>query len=221
MVSVKGSKATVKLSRRESARATQWRMVKAAYQLFCDQGYAATTMAQIAEAAGVAIQTLYFTFHTKAALLSRAYDFAVLGDEEPQPPESQDWYRAMAAEPDLVGALRHLVSGVGEITRRATPIELAARVASDADPDTRRVMEIHERWRADGFEGMLAILSAKAPLRSGLTLKRATDLLLLHGGADVYRFLVEERQWTHDDWVDWTTSALAEQLFGAIPGPKV
>jgi TetR/AcrR family transcriptional regulator, regulator of autoinduction and epiphytic fitness len=71
MVSVKGSKATVKLSRRESARATQWRMVKAAYHLFSDQGYAATTMAQIAEAAGVAIQTLYFTFHSKAALLPR------------------------------------------------------------------------------------------------------------------------------------------------------
>jgi hypothetical protein len=145
----------------------------------------------------------------------------VLGEREPQPPESQAWYRAMAAEPDVVGALRHLVSGVGEITRRVTPIELAARVASDADPDTRRVMELHERWRADGFAGMLAILNAKAPLRRGLTLERATGLLLLFGGADAYRFLVEERHWSHDEWVDWTTSALAEQLFdrGANPGP--
>jgi len=30
--------------------------MKAAYTLFCEQGYAATTMAQIADAAGVAIQ---------------------------------------------------------------------------------------------------------------------------------------------------------------------
>jgi AcrR family transcriptional regulator len=36
-------------------------------------------MAQIAEAAGVAVQKVYFAFHTKAALLSRAYDFAVMG----------------------------------------------------------------------------------------------------------------------------------------------
>jgi hypothetical protein len=43
-------------SRRERARATQWRMIKAAYRRFCDQGYAGTTMAQIADDAGVAFR---------------------------------------------------------------------------------------------------------------------------------------------------------------------
>ena len=63
MAAVKGSE-PVKLSRRGRAKATQWRIVKAAYDLFCAQGYAATTMAQIAEAARVAVQTVYFAFHT-------------------------------------------------------------------------------------------------------------------------------------------------------------
>ena len=36
-----------KMSRRERAKATHWRIVRAAYTLFCAQGYAATTMAQI------------------------------------------------------------------------------------------------------------------------------------------------------------------------------
>src|SRR6266566_10018928 len=107
-----------KLSRRERAKATQWRIVKAAYTLFCARGYAGTTMTQIAEAAGVAVQSVYFTFHTKAALLSRAYDFAVMGEEEPQIPQRQAWYQAMTAEPDVTQALRHFVTGVGEITRR-------------------------------------------------------------------------------------------------------
>jgi AcrR family transcriptional regulator len=70
--------------RRGRAKATHWRIVKAAYRLFCDQGYAGTSMARIAKAAGVAGQTVYFTFHTKAALLSRAYDFAVMREDEPQ-----------------------------------------------------------------------------------------------------------------------------------------
>jgi AcrR family transcriptional regulator len=56
-----------------------WRVVEAAFALFSERGYAGATMAQIAEAAGVAVQTLYFAFHTKAALLSRANDFAVMG----------------------------------------------------------------------------------------------------------------------------------------------
>jgi AcrR family transcriptional regulator len=46
--------------------------VKAAFALFCEHGYTGTTMAHIAEAAGVAVQTVYFTFHTKAAVLPRA-----------------------------------------------------------------------------------------------------------------------------------------------------
>src|SRR5258706_6438747 len=134
---VKGSDPT-KLSRRGRAKATQWRIVKAAYRFFWAKGYAGTTMAQIAEAAGVAVQSVYFTFHTKAALLSRAYDFAVMGEEEPQIPQLQAWYRAMAAEPDITHALRHFVTGVGGITPRVTPLSLAAQVAADAAPDTAR-----------------------------------------------------------------------------------
>lgn len=210
---VKGS-ASPKAHRRDSAKATQWRIVKAAYELFRDQGYAATTMAQVAERAGVAVQTVYFGFHTKPALLSRAYDFAVLGEEEPQPPQSQAWYRAMEAEADVAGALRHLVAGLGRVEQRVVPIAVAARIASDADPETRRVMETHEQWRAEGFRGIVEVLRAKAPLRPGLSAERATDSLLLFLGNDAYRFLAEERHWTFDAWVDWTTGMLAEQLFG-------
>src|SRR5258706_6994023 len=137
MAMVKGSDPT-KLSRRGRAKATQWRIVKSAYGLFCAQGYAGTTMAQIAGAAGVAVQSVYFTFHTKATLLSRAYDFAVMGDEEPQIPQRQAWYQAMTAEPDVTQALRHFVTGVGGITPRVTPLSLAAQVAADAAPDTAR-----------------------------------------------------------------------------------
>jgi AcrR family transcriptional regulator len=216
MADVKRS-APTKLSRRGRAKATHWRIVKAAYQLFCEQGYAGTTMAQIAEAAGVAVQTVYFTFHTKAAVLSRAYDFAVMGEDEPLPPEKQPWFKAMLAEPDVTLALRHFVTGVGEITRRVTPLYLAARVAADGDPDTARVMAFHESWRADGYRQVVELLSAKTELRSGVDLERATDLLLLVAGMDVYRVLVEGRGWSHEAWVDWAVLALADQVFGRQP----
>ena len=55
------------LTRRERSRATHWKNVEAAHRLFSTQGYAATTIAQVAEAAGVAVQTVYFVFHTKPA----------------------------------------------------------------------------------------------------------------------------------------------------------
>lgn len=203
-----------KPSRRERAKATQRRIVKAAYTLFSEQGYAPTTMAQVAEAAGVAVQTVYFAFNTKAALLSRAYQFAVGGEPQPRIPQEQPWYAAMAAEPDILQALRHLVTGVGEIMRRVTPLYLMVRVAADEDPDAARMMASNEHLRANGYREVLEVLRAKAEFRLGLTLERGTDLLLLFVGMDVYHSLVDRRGWSHEEWIDWTVSVVAEQIFG-------
>lgn len=210
MSAVKGSDPTT-LSRRDRAKATQRRIVQAAYQLFCEQGYVGTTMAQIAEAAGVAVQSVYFTFHSKPTLLSRAYDFAVMGSE-PQDPEQQAFYLAMRTEPDAARALRHFVTGVGEITRRVTPLALAAQVAADGDPDTARVLAVHDRMQADAFREVVNLLGAKAPLLPGP--ERATDLLLVYTGTDAYHVLVEGRGWSHDEWIEWSVTALARELFG-------
>src|SRR6476619_6770319 len=143
--------------RRARARATQWRIVKAAFALFCERGYIGTTMAQIAEAAGVAVQTVYFTFHTKAAVLSRAYDFAVGGEGEPIVPWEQPWYREMVAAADVIGSLGHLVAGVGEITRRLTPLYVVASGSARSDPEVAEVVDRHERMRVEGYRDMVEV----------------------------------------------------------------
>ncbi len=200
-------------TRRDRARATRLRITKAAYTLFCERGYAGTTMAEIADAAGVAVQTVYFTFHTKSELLSRTYDFAVLGEGEPVPPEKQPWYAKMTAEPDTTTAIRHMVGGVGAILTRATPLDTVVRASAGSDPDTARVRAFHERWRAEGYRDMLETLGSKSPLRSGLTLERATELLLFYLGMDAYRALVLDFGWTHQEWIDWTVVTVGEQIF--------
>jgi AcrR family transcriptional regulator len=212
MSAVKGSE-PAKLSRRERAKATRWRILKAAYRLFCDQGYADTTVAQVADAAGVAVQTVYFTFHTKSALLSRAYEVAVGGEDEPRIPQEQPWFAAMVAEPDIKRALRHLVTGSGEIMRRVTPLYFAARVAADSDADAAQVMAFHETDRAESYRALVELLRSRARLRSGLSLERAADLLLLYVGMDTYHALVDGRGWSHDEWIEWTVSAVVEQIF--------
>ena len=207
----------LKPTRRDRARATRLRITKVAYALFCERGYAGTTMVDIAKAAGVAVQTVYFTFHTKSELLSRTYDFAVLGEEEPLPPEQQPWYARMTAEPDVSKALRHMVEGVGVILTRATPLDTVARASAESDPDSARVRAFHERWRAEGYRATLEILLSKSALRDGIALERATQLLLLYVGPDIYRVLVRDYAWTHDAWIEWTARTVAEQLF-AGPG---
>ena len=200
-------------SRRDRARATRLRITKSAYALFCERGYVGTTMADIAEAAGVAVQTVYFTFHTKSELLSKAYDFAVLGEGDPLPPEQQPWYAEMTAEPNIVPALRHAVEGIGAILTRATPLDTVVRASAGSDPDTAAVRARHEGWRAQGYRAMLDILLSKADLRAGASLEQATQLLLLYVGMDVYRVLVIDFGWTHKAWVAWTVATVAEQVF--------
>lgn len=212
MATVKTSVKT-KATRRDRARATRLRMTNAAYTLFCERGYAGTTMADIAADAGVAVQTVYFTFHTKGELLSRTYDFAVLGEGEPLPPEKQAWYAQMTAEPDVTKALGHVVRGIGAILVRATPLDTVVRASAAGDPDAARVRAFHERWRADGYRAMLEILRTKSDLRAGVSPERATHLLLLYVGMDMYRVLVHDFGWTHEDWVAWTLATLAEQVF--------
>ena len=136
-----------------------------------------------------------------------------MGQEEGLVAWEQRWYRDMAAG-DVAEALRRLVSGVGDITRRLTPLYVAASGSAASDPEVAKVVDRHERWRVDGSRGMVEVLRAKAPLRAGLTLERAYDLLLLYAGMDVYHALVEVAGWSHEDLVGWTQATLAYELFG-------
>lgn len=218
MTAVKRASAS-KPTRRDRARVTRLRITKAAYALFCERGYSGTTMADVAVAAGVAVQTVYFVFHTKSELLSRTYDFAVLGEDEPLPPEMQPWYAKMAAEPDLTDALRHAVSGIGAILVRATPLDTVVRASAASDPDAKRIRELHERWRAEGYGAMLEVLRTKSALRDGVSSELATQLLLLYVGMDVYRVLVHDFGWSHEEWIDWTVATLSQHVFVATaPG---
>ena len=203
------------LTRRDRARATRLRITKAAYALFCERGYSGTTMIDIADAAGVAVQTVYFSFHTKSELLSRAYDFAVLGEGDPVPPEKTAWYQKLTEESDVTAAIRHVVEGIGEIMTRATPLDTVVRAAAGSDPDSAAVREFHERWRAEGYVAIIEVLATKSALRPGVSRERATDVLLLYLGMDVYRVLVLDFGWKHHDWIDWTIATLSEQLFSA------
>ncbi len=201
-------------ARQVKAALTRGRMLDAAYDLFCEQGFRATTMEAIAERAGVAVQTLYFTFHTKDALLQQVHDRTVLGDDATPPPQ-QAWYQAATAEPDLTRAIGMIVEGVAMILSRVAPM-LPVFHAVAADP-AGAVWQRAEKLRRDGYDNLITILKSKSPLRPGLSHTHATDLLFVLLGPEVYRTLVITRGWTQRQWTRWTTAAIAHDLFGVTP----
>ena len=86
----------------------------AAHAEFTERGYHDTTMAAIAERAGVAVQTVYLGFRTKSGLLEEVVGNAVLGrdrDGEIGRPDETEGFRRALAEPAGDKALALLDQG--------------------------------------------------------------------------------------------------------------
>src|ERR1700687_4788535 len=203
-------------TRAERATATRRRMVEAAYRLMSTRGYMRTTMAEIAAEAGVAVQTVYFTFHNKPAVMRSAFAFAVHGDPLPIPPTQRPWFRALEKEPDPKRALAIFVDANIEILRRVVPLATVFDTLGD-DPEIASFHLLSERLRRDGFRVAVDILARKRPLRSGLSPEDATTILLVLVGIGMYRSMLAEHGWTEQKWRAWVIETLAESLFGPTP----
>src|SRR5918997_4719993 len=90
--------------RAEQARRTRGVVLDAAGRCFLDRGYAATTMKDVAAAAGVSVQTV-FGQGSKAALLLGCVDRAVVGDDESTPLAAREPFVRFLEAPDLAGKL--------------------------------------------------------------------------------------------------------------------
>jgi AcrR family transcriptional regulator len=190
-------------------------MREAALRLFREQGYAATPMQAIAEEAGVAVQTLYFTFGTKRALLSEILDVAIAGDEEAVATLDRPHIQALMDDPDPVAQLR----GQARVTRlvygRLSAVLDVVRGAATADPDIAELWETNIKQRAIVMERFINALAAKAPLREGLDEATAVDIALALQGPELHEFLVGRRGWNPDQYEHWLAGALTGQLLGS------
>ena len=200
----------VAVKRRAKADATRARIIANAYALFCENGYRATTMDLIARRAGVAVQTVYFTFHTKDDLLKAVFEWTVLGDEAVPPPR-QAWHVDALAEPDAYRAVPKIVAGIGAINARMAPM-IPVFNAVAQDPAGVIYQQSEELRRADMAQ-LAEALARKTALRKGVTRRRAADLLFVLTGPALYRDFVIEAGWTPRDWTRWAVGALLRDLF--------
>jgi AcrR family transcriptional regulator len=187
-------------------------MRTAALTLFTTKGYAATSMQAIAAEAGMAVQTLYFTFGTKRALLSELLDVAVAGDDEPVPTLDRAGVLAALDEPDPEAQLRAQARIAREIYERVAPVLQVVAHAASSDTEIHDLWELNNAQRVIVMERLIAALAGKTPLRAGLDPAMATDIALTLQGPEVYHFLTARRGWTPAHWEAWTADALVSQL---------
>jgi AcrR family transcriptional regulator len=213
------------VSRAERALATRRRMVKAAYDLFCRNGYLGTTVSAVAREAGVAVPTVYYTFGTKAALLAESLGAAVVGFDlwrEP-PPEPIDveellplnpWWAEFQAAPTSAEALAVFLTHGVQILRRVGPL-ISAMHGASGEPEAAEVVRVAEQRRVASYREAVHALACKAGgLRRGLSEPDATDMLVVLFSAEVYQALAVGRGWSSGRCVDFFGDILRAQLLG-------
>jgi len=200
------------LSRKARAARTRAAIIGAATEEFRASGYHGTTMAAIAKKARVAVQTVYFVFHTKPALLTAAIDNAVMGETDPAPPDQTSWWQEATTTTDGRQAIELFVTNVAEISTRSAVLARVAVGAATTDPEIVDLIAHHESLRTQSFRTYIDTLVSRGLLREEVDPTEATDVLLTLAGPDVFLNFTEGRGWTTQRYVTWTTETLCSLL---------
>ena len=197
--------------RAEQVRATRRAVVEAARELFVRQGWTATSIEQVAAAAGVSRATV-FTVGGKPELLKLAYDTAIGGDDEDVAMADRPAVRELAAAPDLDALVARYVELVVAAGGRVAGIYVALRAAADADERVRALFADVQAQRLTGATGFVATLAARGWLRPGLEPEAAADVLWTLIDPGLYAALVLDRAWPPERFAAWWERTLRAQL---------
>lgn len=204
--------------RREQAAATRRAILEAAQRLFEEQGYAATTVPDIAKAAGVALKTVYVGFDTKAGLLRVLWDGRLSGDEAEIPVSQRAWYRGVLEEADPERKLRLVAAQSRVVKTRSGALMEVIRNAAPADPEIARLWDDIKTKLYDVSRSIVEQLYQNDALTSGLDVADATDILWTLNHPSVWQLLVAERGWGAGQYEQWLHNALCSQLLRGTDG---
>jgi AcrR family transcriptional regulator len=196
--------------RREQAAATRAAILDAALKLFDKQGYAATSVAAIADEAGVALKTVYAVFGTKRGVLIALRSRLVRGTDDPVPVAQQAWFRAVLAEPEPRKRLSMFAEASAALKSRAGGIFEIIRHAAPADPEIGAMWDEFMRDFYDNQRQVIERFDADGALK--VDVNHATDILWTINHPAVYHLLVAERGWKTLDYQQWLEETLDAQL---------
>lgn len=139
-ISRKTSRAYRSELRQQQAEQTRSRILAAAAELFAADGYARTTLAKIAAAAGVSTETVQ-GHGPKAALLIAAIEYAAFGVTGEENVFNLDIGRKLLAIDDDKEAVDFLVAAQTGVYERTAQLALALNAGAGSDPELDRYLK--------------------------------------------------------------------------------
>jgi AcrR family transcriptional regulator len=201
--------------RQAQAAETRRQIIAAAGKLFEQQGYAGTTIEEIAREAGSAVQTVYAAFGSKRAILTRLVEVSVAGDEADLPILERPEPQAVRRELDQQRQLRSFAHGIGEIMARMSPIFEIMRTAAKTESDIAALLQQLLDERLQNMIQFVRWVEANGPLRQTLDVAAAGETVWLLTSAEVYHLLMIDRGWPRERYEQWLGDALITLLLPA------
>jgi len=202
--------------RRQEALRTRAAVLEAAERSFLARGYGATTVASIAEAANVSVETIYKGFGGKAGLVRAIWDKGLAGSGQvPAPQRSDDM---SSREPDLRNVIRNWGVLTTEVAPRTAPILLLVRMAAATDPEMATLLEETNRARLVRMEHNARQLGSRGDLREGVTIEQARDVMFAYSSPELYEMLVLRQNWPLERYGRFVSEGIIAALLPQSPG---
>jgi AcrR family transcriptional regulator len=199
--------------RRDAAERTRRAILDAATRLFIAHGYSATTMAAIAEEAGVALDTVYAAVGPKPVLFRLLIERAISGEDTPVPAEEREYVQAIRAEPDAGRKLAIYAGALRRIHGRLAPLFRVLQAAASADSELAALWTAIGERRARNMRLLAEDLVATGAVRGEILADEVADVIWATNGTEFYVLLVEARGWAPERYERWLAEAWKRLLF--------
>lgn len=198
--------------RADQAEQTRRRVLEAGFRLFVDRGYAGTTIAAVAEEAGVSPETIYLSLGGKRGVLEGVIEMAIAGEDD-TPTQENEWWEMVAQLPGVHDRLVKMVEYSCRILSRTRPIHAVIRGAADKEPFAAALGErlLHDRL-TNQTERIRDHLGSQ--LREGLSVAEAGQRYCALTSPELYQMLTVEFAWTPDRHKKWLTELMERELLG-------
>ncbi|MFH8224582.1 TetR/AcrR family transcriptional regulator [Streptomyces sp. NPDC018057] len=192
------------VARAESARETRAEILRAAEELFAGQGYTRTTVAQIAECAGVAVNTVYTSVGGKPALIG------ALARESTDDEAITESVAAVLAETDPRRILRLTAEGTGEVTRRRSAFLHVMVDNAASDPAVAAAAE----YAVSRYRQRLATVADRLVALGAVRCEARTEQILWFYFGTASWSTARELGWDWDETAAWLADQAASALLG-------
>jgi AcrR family transcriptional regulator len=193
----------------EERQATRRRVLEAARQLFLTRGYVATTMADVAREAGVALQSVYSAGQSKADLLHLVADVAVAGDDQEVMLLERPEFAGITDKASPERHVQRIAAVIATTMERLAPVWVAYREAAAVDAKAAANLVAAHQRRHETFAGMIRMIPEP---RLRQPPDESTDTAWAIGSIEVFLLLRSIRGWDAARYSQWLSRTLVDQL---------